>query len=152
MNDEKTILMVDDSADDVMFLKFVLKEAGVLNPVVVSHDGVEAVCYLKGEGFFADREKYPLPSILFLDLKMPNCDGFQILDWLQQQPHLRSMLIVVLTGDWEMRGINRAYQLGAHSFLVKPCQSPDITNLIKAFPGHWMISPSTNPKQDATGF
>jgi CheY-like chemotaxis protein len=141
MNDEKTILVVDDDAHDVVFLKAVLKKAGVVNPGVVVRDGAEAVCYFKGEGVFADREKYPLPSILFLDLKMPIRDGFHILDWLQGQPQFKPMLIIIITGDWEKRGIERARALGAHSFLIKPLELADLLSLIKAFPDHWMISP-----------
>lgn len=125
-----------------MFLQLVLKKAGVVWPVVVIQDGSEALRYFKGQGPFADREKHPLPSILFLDLKMPSCEGFQIQEWLQQQPHLRStLLVIIVTGDWEMRGVERAYALGAHSFLVKPCNPRDIFNLTKAFPDHWMSFP-----------
>jgi CheY-like chemotaxis protein len=141
MNEGNPILVVDDSDDDAVFLKFVLKQAGVVNRVVVIQSGVEAVCYSNGEGVFADREKYPLPFILFLDLKMPNCDGFQVLDWLQQQPHLKSILVVVLLGDRKTRGLERAYRMGAHSFLVKPCRPQDILHLSRAFPGPWIISP-----------
>jgi CheY-like chemotaxis protein len=141
MNAEKTILIVDDDTDDAAFLKHVLSKAGVVNPVVEVNSGEEAMRYFKGEGGFADREKFPLPSILFIDLRMPNVDGFELLAWLQQQPHLRSMLVIVVTGDWEMRGLTRAYRMGAHSFLVKPCNAVDILNLTHAFPGPWMISP-----------
>src|SRR4051812_24455873 len=146
MDREKIILVVDDSEDDALFLKFALRKAGVLNRAVVVHDGEEAFCCLKGEGRFADREQHPLPSIVFLDLKLPTVDGFHLLHWIQQQPHLKSVLVFVLTGDFEMRGVNVAYQLGAHSFLVKPCNPLDILNLIRAFPGPWMISPPPAPK------
>ncbi|MDB6108308.1 MAG: response regulator receiver protein [Pedosphaera sp.] len=149
MNDEKTILIVDDYNDDVVFLKHVMKKAGVVNPVMQVNTGEEAMHYFKGEGVFADRENFPLPSILFIDLKMPSVDGFELLDWLQQQPHLRSMLVIVVTGDWERRGVTRAYRMGAQSFLVKPCNAVDILNLTQTFPGPWMISPPPDPNQDS---
>ncbi|MDB6111499.1 MAG: response regulator receiver protein [Pedosphaera sp.] len=141
MNEAKAILIVDDNEDDAVFLKFAMKKAGVLNSVMVISSGEETVCYFKGEGVFADREKYPLPFILFLDLQMRGLDGFQILEWLREQPHLKPALVAIVTGDWEMRGANRASELGAQSFLVKPCKPLDILKLTRAFPEHWMMSP-----------
>jgi CheY-like chemotaxis protein len=148
MNGESAIWIVEDYENDTLWLKLALKRAGVVNPVVVFRDGVEAVSCFKGEGVYEDREKYPLPSILFLDLKLPRMDGFEVLQSLRKQPRFRSMLIFVVSGDWEGRGFDRTYQLGAHSFLVKPCTPAAIANLIKAFPGDWMISSPPVPKQD----
>lgn len=141
MNTANTILIVDDSDDDAVLLKLALQKAGVVNPTMVVQNGAEAVSYFKGEAAFADRERFPLPSILLLDLKMPGFDGFELMDWLQQQPDRKSTLIFIVAGDWEMRGLDRAYRMGAHYFLIKPCKPQDVINLVKSFPGPWMISP-----------
>src|SRR5438128_2710095 len=129
----KAILLAEDLEDDAAFLRRVLEKAGVANPIVIVRDGVEAIAYLKGEGEFSDRQKFPIPGILFLDLKMPGKGGFEVLEWLKHQPEWKDLLIVVVSGYDELREIKRAYALGAHTFLVKPCKQEDIANLVKSF-------------------
>src|SRR5579883_2465504 len=109
----KPILLAEDFPDDARILQTVLKKAGVLNPIFVVSDGAEALDYLKGEGFYADRTRFPLPAVLLLDLKMPKLDGFSVLEWCKAQPFLKDMLVVVLTGHREINAVNRAYSLGA---------------------------------------
>ena len=133
----KPILVADDDADDAEEILLVLQNAGLTNPVVTVSDGEEAVAYLQGEGQFADREKFPLPSVLFLDLKMPRRNGLEVLDWLTLQPHLANMLIVVLSGYDNPADVSRAYQLGAHTFLTKPIKPEDVDRLRKAFYRFW---------------
>ena len=133
----KQILVADDDADDAEEIRLVLQNAGLTNPVATVADGEEAVAYLQGEGQFADREKFPLPSILFLDLKMPRRNGLEVLDWLTLQPHLANMLIVVLSGYDNPADVSRAYQLGAHTFLTKPIKPEDLGRLRKTFYRFW---------------
>src|SRR5690349_327990 len=85
------ILIAEDDEDHVFLLKRALQKGAVLNPVFVVSDGQEAIEYLKGEGKYADRYEYPLPSLLLLDLKMPQKDGFEVLEWIRQQPGLRRL-------------------------------------------------------------
>jgi len=83
-------------------------------------DGQQALDYLTGKGSYADRESYPLPCIMFLDLKLPYVHGFEVLDRIRQRTDLNSLVVVVLTGSSEKKDCNRAYALGARSYLVKP--------------------------------
>jgi CheY-like chemotaxis protein len=136
------ILIADDSDDDLALLKHAFKRLGIANPVYCVRDGDETVAYLKGEGQFADREKFPLPSILFLDLKMPRRNGFEVLAWLKGQQQFNEMLTVVLTVRTEMQDVTRAYALGADSFLVKPCLPDEIENLANYYREYWVFSPS----------
>jgi CheY-like chemotaxis protein len=131
------ILLAEDSSDDVTLFLDVLRRSGLRNPVIVVHDGVDAIRYLKGEGKFADRDEYPLPSILMLDLRMPRMDGFHVLEWIDSQTHPMDLLVVVLSNYGETSDINRAYALGAHSFLVKPFTQKDLTDLANYFDGRW---------------
>lgn len=129
----RTILLAEDSPDDeVLFLR-VLRQAGVSNPVVVVRDGDETLAYLKGNGAFANRDRFPLPCALFLDLRMRRMDGWDVLKWMRDQDHLNGMLIVVLTGFHEPTSITEAYRLGAHSFLIKPFEPRDVKNLVQYF-------------------
>src|SRR5882672_5158271 len=93
----EVILLADDSEDDEVIFKRVLRLSGLTNPVAVVRNGEEAIAYLKGEGPFADRERFPMPRILMLDLKMPRKDGFEVLQWLRAEAALKHLLVVVLT-------------------------------------------------------
>jgi CheY-like chemotaxis protein len=138
---DKPILIADDFPDDVDLFKIALQQAGVLNPVYVVHDGRDAIEYFEGRGTFIDRARYPLPEVLFLDLKMPGMDGFQVLEWLKGKPEFEGMLVVVLSGAGEAQAINRAYQLRADTFVAKPFRRDDIDSLIKHHEGHWQLRP-----------
>jgi CheY-like chemotaxis protein len=144
------ILLVEDSEDDAVITQAMLKKAEVLNPVLVLSDGAKAIAYLKGDGFYADRELFPLPRVVLLDLKMPVKNGFKVLEWWQTQPQLKDLLMVVLSGyrDWE--SVKRAYSLGAQSFLVKPCKVEDLLNLRQTFSHYWGQSALQPPKYGGT--
>lgn len=133
----KAILLVEDSRDDELLFLNVMQRAGLANPVLVVRDGGKAISYLRGDGEYSDRVKFPLPAILLLDLKMPVADGFKVLEWIREQTHLVSLHIVVLSHYGETKSINRAYELGAHSFLTKPIKHEDLMDLANHFVGHW---------------
>lgn len=137
MNLGKTILLVEDDRDDVFIFERALKAARILNPVVVLKNGQEAVDYLSNEGNYADKASHPLPFVIFLDLKLPYLDGFEVLAWIRQQPHLRSIVVVVLTGSDENRDHQKAYALGARSYLVKPPKPTDISQFINSMASYW---------------
>jgi len=127
-----TFLIIEDNPDDVFALKWALKKANILNPVQIASDGKEGLDYMSGEGIYADREEYPLPCLLFLDLKLPYVNGFEILEWIRQQPELASLAVVVLSGSDEARDHLRATQLNASYYLVKPAMPSDIARIIAA--------------------
>lgn len=122
------VLVADDDLNDVTLLRRAFLQAGVDVAMKVVRDGEEVIQYLHGDAPFSDREEFPLPKLLLLDLKMPRANGFEVLEWLRKQAGLRRILVVVLTSSDEPEDIDRAYDLGANSFLRKP---DDFTNLIK---------------------
>src|SRR5437764_14104574 len=128
MNDDALILIAEDLEDDVLIMRRSLDKAGITNPVQVVHNGEETIAYLRGEGRFSNRAEFPLPALLLLDLKMPRTDGFEVLAWIREQPTLKTLRVIVLTSSAELRDVNRAYSLGANSFLVKPM---DFENFIE---------------------
>jgi CheY-like chemotaxis protein len=132
------ILLAEDDENHVTFVKRAFKHAGLLNPLFVVEDGEEAIAYLKGEGKYANRDEYPLPCLLLLDLKMPNKNGFEVLEWIRGQAGLSSLRVVVLTTSDQVRDVNRAYQLGANSFLTKPIDFRDFVQLTISIKGHWL--------------
>ena len=136
MNLGKTILLVEDNRDDVFIFKKALKNGQINNPVNVVTNGQEAVDYLSGSNQYSDREKYPLPCVIFLDLKMPYFDGFEVLAWIRAQPSLQSISAVVLSGSDEPHDHQRAYALGTRSCLVKPPRPEEIRRFIVSMGGH----------------
>jgi CheY-like chemotaxis protein len=134
MSQCKTILLAEDSPDDEFFFKDLIRRSRFPNPVKVVRDGAEAIAYLNRDGRFADAKTYPFPSALFLDLKMPKRNGFEVLLWIKTQPQLKDLLRVILTQNQELTAIRQAYELGAHSFLTKPVIDEEVNNLMLSFP------------------
>jgi CheY-like chemotaxis protein len=88
----RTILLVEDNEDDVFVFHRALKDAKISNPVQLATHGKQAVEYLSGAGKYADRSLYPLPFLIFLDLKLPYLDGFEVLKWIRRQPALEQIV------------------------------------------------------------
>lgn len=130
----RTILIADDNQSDVLLLQRLFRQARILNPVQVVQDGEDAICYLKGEGRYTDRARFPFPVLLLLDLKMPK-PGTKVLAWLNQNPSIRPLAAVVMTDGSNVAEIQEAYNLGAHSFLMKPLNQEDFLNLTRGLKG-----------------
>jgi CheY-like chemotaxis protein len=143
MSERAVILLVEDEEDDVLLIKRAFSQASIFNPLFVVWNGEEAINYLKGTGKYANRAEYPLPDLLLLDLKMPRVDGFQVLKWIRQQPGLKSLRILVLTSSDQIRDANRAYQLGANSFLVKPLDFENVIELSRLIWNFWLVASKT---------
>ena len=138
MTSESLILIAEDSSDDLSLLLDTFNQGRLANPVQAVRDGEQVIAYLSGEGIFSNREKYPLPALLLLDLELPRKHGLEVLEWIRRQPALTSLRIVVLTSSGKMQEANRAYQLGANSFLVKPIDFIDFVRLTQAINGRWL--------------
>jgi CheY-like chemotaxis protein len=136
--DQDVILLAEDNDDHVTLILRAFRKGALLNPVFVVRNGEEVIHYLEGKDKFGNRAEYPLPSLLLLDLRMPMKNGFEVLEWVRQHPAFRPLRIVVLTTSEDMKDVNRAYQLGANSFLVKPIDLDHFANLTDAIKGHWL--------------
>jgi CheY-like chemotaxis protein len=129
----QTILVVDDNEDDVVLLKHALRNAGVVNPLQSVNNGTDAIAYLNADGPFADRERFPYPSLLLLDLHLPLQSGFEVLDWLRRNPQ-PDLKAIVCTGTATPAEVEKAYKLGAEEVLQK-------TSDYKQFVGHLVHLP-----------
>lgn len=136
---DKAILLVEDNPDDVLLIRRAFRKAHIVNPLFVVGDGEQAIAYLSGTGPYADRRTYPLPMLILLDLKLPRVSGFEVLAWLRRQPRLKRMPVVVLTSSRESPDINRAYELCANSYLVKPVAFDDLLEMMKTLNLYWLI-------------
>jgi CheY-like chemotaxis protein len=133
----KFILLVEDNPDDVLLIQRAFQKAGLRDALKVVRDGAQAIEYLSGSGLYADRRRFPLPFLVLLDLKMPGTDGFDVLQWARAQPDLKRLLIVVLTSSNLQTDVDRAYELGANSYLVKPVGFEETVNLVQRFEAYW---------------
>jgi CheY-like chemotaxis protein len=122
---------VDDSENDVTLMNVAFRRARLNNPLQVVHNGEEAIAYLAGQRQYTDRKKFPLPAVMLLDLNMPMKDGFEVLDWLRKQSGLKRFSIIVLTASLRPEDVERAFELGAHSYLVKPAALDDLVTMIQ---------------------
>lgn len=137
MNQSSHILVAEDNEDDVFILLRALKKAGLENPVHVCGDGQEVINYLKAEGEFADRAKFPFPRMLLLDLKMPRVSGLDVLRWLYEHPECNIIPKVVLTSSREPRDVTEAYKWGANAYLCKPASFEDLQRQLAAMQVFW---------------
>ncbi len=135
---KNTILLIEDSADDIFFMTRAFKLAGVTHPLQVAEDGEKALNYLSGAGPFANRAEFPIPSLVLLDLRLPRVPGVDVLKWMRSQPAFGCIPVIVLTSSKEDRDMQMAYSLGANSFLVKPSDANELTAMIKALVAYWM--------------
>jgi CheY-like chemotaxis protein len=144
MDNHATILAVEDEDDDVVLIRRAFKKAAIANPLRFLNDGEEAIKYLSGTGEYADRSTFPLPSLILLDLKMPRKSGLEVLQWRQTQPVLRRIPVVVLTSSRQTVDLERAYDLGVNSYVVKPVQFNDLLEMIKALKLYWIAFNETS--------
>jgi len=114
-----TILLVEDEPNDAVLAQIALQRIipGVSLPVV--SDGIQAVEYLKGSGLYADRSLYPFPDVVLLDLKLPLLDGFEVLRWIRQQPELKFLPVIGLTGSLRNEDTKLACEAGANLCVLK---------------------------------
>lgn len=131
------MILVNDSENDRFLMSMAFKKAGFDCALPEVCDGAEAIAYLKGEGSYADRDTFPLPTVMFLDLNMPMKNGFEVLEWLRDQPGLKRITVLILTASMREEDAERAFDLGANWFLIKPPDMESLVAMIRAL-RDWM--------------
>jgi CheY-like chemotaxis protein len=134
-----TILVVDDDPNDLMLLQSAFRAAGVTSRIQTASSGDEAIAYLSGEGKFSDRNVYVYPDFVITDLKMPNGDGFAVLEHFKENPEWAVIPTVVLSGSQDNDDIKKAYLLGASAYHVKPSSPTALRALVKALHDYWLM-------------
>ena len=135
---QSLILHVEDDPNDVLLLQHACRKAATTCNIQAVSDGDEAIAYLKGIDHFADRERFPLPHLILLDLKMPRISGFEVLSWLRDNPKLRFIPVVVLSSSNHDSDLRRAYELGANSYLIKPVSFDSLVEIIRTIHDYWL--------------
>lgn len=133
-----TILMADDDEDDRLLARDALAESRVLNDFHCVADGIELMKYLRREGVYADKERYPTPSLILLDLNMPRLDGRGALTQIKADPNLRGIPVIILTTSGAEEDMMRAYDLGAASYIAKPVTFDKLVELMRSLGRYWV--------------
>jgi CheY-like chemotaxis protein len=134
----RTILLAEDEETDVILFRLALKRAELPYTLAVTHDGQEAIEYLSGSPPYDDRQAHPLPGLMFLDLKMPRLTGFEVLAWLTEQPRLRQVPALVLSSSSYPDDIQKAAQLGARDYYVKPHTLGELSTILRDAAQRWL--------------
>lgn len=126
------ILLVDDNPHDVVLIRLAFRRVGIIDTIHLVKDGTEAMRYIRGDGVYADRHQFPIPTLILLDLKMPQTSGFDVLQWIREQPALGNVVVVVMSGSGDDADIDRAYALGANSYLIKPTRFEEMVRMMES--------------------
>jgi len=141
----QTILIAEDDENDRLLINRAFTKSGMIDPVQFVENGQCAIDYLTGKGPFSDRSKYPLPAVVLLDLKMPLKNGFEVLQWIRSETKFKKTIVVLFTSSNQPSDIEKAYELGANSYLVKPLNFDEVFQLAKQIREYWLVAnrPST---------
>ena len=141
------ILLIEDNRMDVELILDAFREARLGNQIHVVRNGQEALDYLFGQGEYADRQAFPLPDLILLDLKMPGIDGHEVLRRVKETPGLKRLPVVVLTSSREEGDRALSYDNGANSYLVKPVSFEGFLEVVRQVADYWLILNVGPPEQ-----
>jgi two-component system response regulator len=150
MNDSnKVILLVEDNPDDEALTLRAFKRSHLLNPVVVTRDGVEALDFLFARGEYATRSSQALPTLVILDLKLPKLDGLSVLRAIRTDERTRFLPVVILTSSQEEQDLISGYTLGANSYVRKPVDFSEFLDASKVLGLYWLMLNQVPPERAA---
>ena len=138
-----TVLYVEDNADDFALLELAARKCGTPFSLQRAADGEEAIAYLNGASACGGREAHPFPDLVLLDLKLPRLDGFEVLEWIRDNPVTRAVPVVVLAGSSFRADIRRALELGANSYAAKPGTLAELEVLVDQIAQVWLAREKT---------
>src|ERR1700678_617713 len=138
-SDSKLILLIEDNTDDERLTLRALRRNNIMNEVVVACDGQEAVDYLFGSGSFSGRDLSVMPAVIILDLKLPRLGGLEVLKRIRADARTRRIPVVVLTASEDENQIEESYVLGANSFIQKPTDPSEFSEMVLQVAMYWLL-------------
>jgi len=145
--DSKLILLIEDNIDDERLTLRALRRNNIMNEVVVACDGQEAIDYLFGTGSFAGRDMSVMPAVVILDLKLPRLSGLEVLKRIRTEPSTKRLPVVVLTSSEDHTQVEESYSLGANSFIQKPTDPTEFSEMILQVAMYWLLLNRTSPER-----
>jgi CheY-like chemotaxis protein len=135
---ERTILLAEDSADDAELVRRAFRRAGYDNPIQAVCRGEEVLQYLKGEGEYGDRMKFPIPHLILIDAGLVGMSGWEVLAWLRLQPGFKSLPAIIFTGSEQPGDKQKAESLGASACETKPQAFDEFVRVVKKLGDSWL--------------
>lgn len=139
------ILLVEDNQDDEELTLIAFKKANILNEIVITRDGQEALDFLYAQGNYAGRDPGDLPQVILLDLKLPKLSGLEVLERVRSDPRTRLVPVVVMTSSSEEEDILKSYRLGANSYVRKPVEFQRFADSVRQLGLYWLLINQTPP-------
>ncbi|HSH95944.1 MAG TPA: response regulator [Roseimicrobium sp.] len=140
----KPILLVEDDENDVFLLTKAMKRLGIANPVQIACDGQQAIDYMEGQGKFSDRQEFPVPYLVLLDLKLPRVKGLDVLKRIREVDGARP-IVVILSSSRNATDVSEAYALGANAYLAKPADFDSLIKMVGSICDFWLTYNVVNP-------
>lgn len=141
----RPILLAEDEETDVIFMRLALEAAQVSHPLQVVKDGRETVDYLGGTGKYRNRQAYPLPALLLLDLKLPQLLGLEVLRWVRLQPELTELPVIICSGSDQDSDVETAYALGAQGYVIKPGRPSELEHIVSLMKKYFLEAKGPPP-------
>ncbi len=138
-------MVVEDSPTFVGIVRDALGRVDRSVRIEVADDGQSALDYLAGMAPYNDRNRFPLPDLILLDLHLPNVNGFQVLEWVRTEPTLRHLPVVILAASSYSTDIKRAYAFGANSFITKPQSIDQLVRELQVALDFWLYKKAVPP-------
>jgi len=143
--ESRVVLVAEDSDDDFLLLKMAFRKANFRNPVHRVQNGQEAIYYLLGEEQYADRQAFPFPYVMLLDLKMPVMHGLDVLAWARQNDETRRLPVVMLTSSLQPLDVQESYDKGANGFVTKSTSLAGLVEVVAAIHAFWVKVNNVEP-------
>ena len=143
--ENRVILLVEDNARDEALTLRALKKSNIVNDVVVTRDGVEALDYLFGKGAHAGRDLSVMPQLVLLDLKLPKVDGLQVLQKIRAAESTKRLPVVIFTSSSEEEDLISSYDLGANSYVRKPVDFEHFLEATRQLGLYWLVLNESPP-------
>lgn len=135
----RTILLVEDNPDDEALTLRALRRNNIANDVVVAHDGLQALDYLRGQGSYEGRDLSDMPAVVLLDLKLPRVDGLEVLRSIRADRRTELVPIVILTSSKEEQDLINGYKFGANSYIRKPVDFTQFMEAVRQLGLYWLV-------------
>ena len=133
------ILLVEDEEAHAELTRRAIRKAGNANRIDIIPDGEKALDYLFNRGEYADKDKYPLPGLILLDIKLPGMDGIEVLKIIKEDPDVRKVPVIMLTTSEREEDIREAYHYHANSYLTKPVGYKEFEEKVRQIDFYWML-------------
>ncbi|MFY9310005.1 MAG: response regulator [Bacteroidia bacterium] len=138
-NSEIEVLLVEDNMGDAELTIRALKKNNLANKLIHLENGADALDYIFAQGIYANRIIDNIPKVILLDLNMPKVGGIEVLQKIKSDERTKKIPVVILTSSKEDPDIEKCYNLGANSYIVKPVEFDNFVKAVDELGLYWFL-------------